>query len=53
MFTEFVIMSDPVVVAASLVSLFAAVVFLIIKGSSNLSPEETRGVVIEGGDCCF
>jgi hypothetical protein len=40
MFTEFIINQNPVVVAMSLVSLFIAVVFLIIKGSSNLTPEE-------------
>jgi hypothetical protein len=38
-FTEFIIKQDPVVVAMSLVGLFIAVVFLIIKGSSNLTPE--------------
>jgi calnexin len=43
MFTELVIMSDPIVVAMSLVSLFIAVVFLIIKGSSNLTPEAAVG----------
>ena len=50
MFTEFIVKQNPVAVAMTLVGLFCAVVFLIIKGSSNLPPEEILRQEVQGTD---
>ena len=39
-FTDFIMEQNPVAVAVTLLALFVAAVLLIIKGSSNLTPEE-------------
>lgn len=39
-FTDFIMEQNPVTIAVTLLSLFVAAVFLIIKGSSNLTPED-------------